>query len=59
VPVRLAIDAQPDAPVLRAGMSVHVEIDTGRQRPMPEFLQTVLRWLGHNTDTRAHADTGR
>lgn len=33
IPVRVAIDAQPGAPQLRAGMSVDVEIDTGPHHP--------------------------
>jgi len=36
IPVRLAIDPQPNAPQLRAGMSVMAEIDTGPHHP---------RWL--------------
>src|SRR5262249_51650358 len=36
IPVRLAIDPQPNAPQLRAGMSVDAEIDTGPHHP---------RWL--------------
>lgn len=56
VPVRLAIDRRQDAPMLRAGMSVHVEIDTGHRRPMPGFVRAVLRWLGHDAGTGARAD---
>lgn len=32
VPVRIALDAQPGGPTLRAGMSVNVSVDTGRNR---------------------------
>ena len=38
-------------------MSVHVEIDTGHQWPMPRFLRAMLGWLGHRTQTGARADT--
>jgi len=27
-------------------MSVSVEIDTGHQRDMPDFVQSTLSWLG-------------
>ncbi len=57
VPVRLTLADQADAPILRTGMSVHVEIDTGYERPMPGFVQTVLGWLGHRAQTSARADT--
>lgn len=33
IPIRLAIEPQPNAPVLRAGMSVIVEVDTGPHPP--------------------------
>jgi membrane fusion protein, multidrug efflux system len=33
IPLRVSIAAQPDAPPLRAGMSVQVEIDTGPHHP--------------------------
>jgi membrane fusion protein (multidrug efflux system) len=32
IPVRIRLDADPQAPGLRAGMSAYVEIDTGRKR---------------------------
>lgn len=38
IPVRIAIDAQPGAPALRAGMSAEVEIDTGHVRPLAAAL---------------------
>jgi membrane fusion protein (multidrug efflux system) len=41
--VRLSIERQPDAPELRAGMSVYASIDTGRTRS----LQTLPRDLRH------------
>lgn len=46
VPVRIALDGYQGKPVLRAGMSVHVRIDTGYHRPLPAFLRVPLRWLG-------------
>lgn len=43
IPVRLAIEPQPGAPQLRAGMSVAVEIDTGPHHPAwITWLQTHL-----------------
>jgi membrane fusion protein (multidrug efflux system) len=42
IPVRIAIQALPDDPELRVGMSAVVEIDTGYERPAPGFL-TWLR----------------
>jgi membrane fusion protein (multidrug efflux system) len=41
IPVRLAIDEQGNGPVLRAGMSADVEIDTGRQNSLLGRLQGV------------------
>ncbi|MDB5595473.1 MAG: hemolysin secretion protein [Hyphomicrobiales bacterium] len=37
VPVRISIDRQPGGPVLRAGMSVNVDIDTGHQRQLSDL----------------------
>jgi membrane fusion protein (multidrug efflux system) len=37
--VRLAIDDNGNGPVLRAGMSANVEIDTGRQNSLLGRLQ--------------------
>jgi membrane fusion protein (multidrug efflux system) len=45
VPVRLVIDPLPDAPALRAGMSVAVSIDTRFERPLPEVLSTAKAWI--------------
>lgn len=42
--VRLAVERQPDAPELRAGMSVYAAIDTGRIRSL-ETLPRDLRLL--------------
>lgn len=45
VPVRLAIDPNPTAPPLRAGMSVQVDIDTRYERPLPEVLSSARAWI--------------
>lgn len=44
IPVRIAIDHQPDDPPLRAGMSVTAEIDTGYHRRGPGFLAPAVAW---------------
>jgi membrane fusion protein (multidrug efflux system) len=38
VPVRIRIEPQPDAPALRAGLSAHVEIETGHRRTLAGLL---------------------
>jgi membrane fusion protein (multidrug efflux system) len=38
VPVRIRLEPQPDAPVLRAGLSAHVEIETGHRRRLADLL---------------------
>jgi membrane fusion protein (multidrug efflux system) len=43
IPVRLAIEPQPGAPQLRAGMSVVAEIDTGPHHPA--WLQHLLNLI--------------
>ena len=43
VPEQLAIEHVPDAPALRAGMTVNVSVDTGRSRGLPEFLARLVR----------------
>ena len=45
IPVRIEIEAAQSDPPLRAGMSVLVKIDTGYERPVPDFVRTVLAWL--------------
>lgn len=45
IPVRIAIAAADDAPALRSGMSTWVEIDTGRQRPLPALVRHALDWV--------------
>jgi len=44
VPVRLEIERAPDEPPLRAGMSVHVKIDTGVEMNLPRPLESALGW---------------
>ena len=46
IPVRIAIEQWDGAPALRAGMSTTVSIDTRHHRVLPEFLNTLLSWLG-------------
>jgi len=41
--VRIAIEAAPDDPPLRAGMSADVKIDTGRRSLLPGWLRGMLR----------------
>jgi len=38
IPVRIAITRKADAPVLRSGMSVYVDIDTGHRRSFADLL---------------------
>ncbi len=45
IPVRLAIETRDGEPPLRAGMSVTVEIDTGRSPRMPRFVRAALAWI--------------
>jgi membrane fusion protein (multidrug efflux system) len=42
VPVQLAIERPADAPVLRAGMTATVSIDTGHVRELPAIAQRLL-----------------
>jgi membrane fusion protein (multidrug efflux system) len=46
VPVRIELDPAPGAPVLRAGMSVEVEIDTGHRRSLGDLVRSLWRWVG-------------
>ncbi len=41
IPLRVAVQPQPDAPTLRAGMSAEIEVDTGHRR----HLSDLLAWL--------------
>jgi membrane fusion protein (multidrug efflux system) len=38
IPVRIRVDRGPDDPMLRAGMSAVIEIDTGHQRSLADIL---------------------
>lgn len=42
VPMRVRIDAAADKPALRAGMSVVVDVDTGKTRGLPAFVTNLL-----------------
>ncbi len=46
IPVRIAIQPQPDAPPLRAGMSSYVAIDTGQEPAGAAMLHRAMAWLG-------------
>jgi len=46
IPVRLTITQPPDAPPLRAGMSVEVRIDTGHSNSLGDLMAMVRRWVG-------------
>ncbi|MCC7271204.1 MAG: HlyD family secretion protein [Alphaproteobacteria bacterium] len=46
IPVRIDLDGLSDGPALRSGMSVVVEIDTGRQRSFATLREDLERWLG-------------
>jgi membrane fusion protein (multidrug efflux system) len=50
IPVRIAIQTQPNDPPLRAGMSAEVTIDTGYQRPVPGALAGLINWLREGID---------
>jgi membrane fusion protein (multidrug efflux system) len=45
VPVRLALEPQRDGPTLRAGMTVTVSVDTGRERGLPRPLRLLVQNL--------------
>lgn len=55
VPVRIELELTDSQPILRAGMSTVVEVDTHHKREMPAFAQTALSWVGIN---QAEAGTG-
>jgi membrane fusion protein (multidrug efflux system) len=46
VPIQLAIELQPDQPLLRAGMSVVVEIDTGHRPSVADLIGSAFAWVG-------------
>ena len=41
VPVRLAVEMPTDAPPLRTGMSVQVDIDTGHRRSLGDLMHLL------------------
>ncbi len=45
IPVKVAIEPQQDAPPLRAGISVVVEIDTGHERKISAFVRTAPAFI--------------
>jgi membrane fusion protein (multidrug efflux system) len=44
VPVKLKIETRPGMPPLRSGMSAVVDIDTGHERELPDFVRRALAW---------------
>lgn len=52
IPLRIRIETPAGKPVLRAGMSVEAEIDTGHRRGLPEF---VKGWFGSPAQERPAA----
>ena len=51
IPVRIDLDASPDMPEFRAGMSAHVSVDTGRLT----LFGTLLGALNIETSAHAHS----
>ena len=43
VPVHLHVERPADAPLLRAGMTASISIDTGHQRELPAFAHKLIR----------------
>jgi membrane fusion protein (multidrug efflux system) len=50
LPVRLRLEQSADAPALRAGMSVIVEIDTQHRRPMPKWVRSIFGGQGASAE---------
>ena len=46
VPVKLRLKESSDIPVLRAGLTVSVEIETGYERPLGRRIKTMMAGLG-------------
>ncbi len=59
IPVRIAVTAEANAPVLRSGMSTSVEIDTGYSHPLPGFVHFAIDWIDGTRAARADELTGR
>jgi len=51
IPVRLVIHPSPDQPILRAGMSATVEIDTHHQRELPGIVKSAMALVGAAPNT--------
>jgi membrane fusion protein (multidrug efflux system) len=52
IPMRVRVDTSDSAlPPLRSGMSVIVNVDTGRPRGLPQFLTDMLSRLGWRSET--------
>jgi membrane fusion protein (multidrug efflux system) len=58
LPVRLRIDAA-DAPALRAGMSVVVQIDTEHRRSVPSWAHVFLGWADTVPEAAAATQPGK
>jgi membrane fusion protein (multidrug efflux system) len=57
VPVRIALENDTGAPVLRAGMSTDVEIDTGHTPKLPGAVLSAVGWIdGLFNVSAAHAE---
>lgn len=50
VPVKLRLKQSPDMPVLRAGLTATVEIDTGFERPLGRVIKASLASIGIHHD---------
>lgn len=46
IPMRVAVENQPDGPVLRSGMSAVVSVDTGRERTLASVWADIRRLVG-------------
>jgi membrane fusion protein (multidrug efflux system) len=45
IPVRISIDRQAGAPMLRAGMSTEVEVDTGYHSSLSKLAAATFPWI--------------
>jgi membrane fusion protein (multidrug efflux system) len=59
VPVRIVFDPDQDLALLRAGMSVTVDIDTGRRRTFASLLGAGTSLAQEAPTATAHKDTRR
>ena len=48
IPVRLEIEESDNSDLLRAGMSVRIEVDTGVEPDLPAFLKTAVTLIREN-----------